>query len=110
MNTSSQSIHIASESARSQERPSKPARPAWVPDALFPFTSRWLDVEGAHMHYVDEGKGHPILMVAGTPMWSFMYRHPIKALHDSFRCIAVDLPEFGLSEARLVADKAFGSC
>ena len=62
------------------------------------------------MHYVDEGKGHPILMVAGTPMWSFMYRHPIKALRDSFRCIAVDLPEFGLSEARLVADKAFGSC
>jgi pimeloyl-ACP methyl ester carboxylesterase len=39
-----------------------------------------------------------ILMVHGTPTWSFMYRHLIAGLAPHFRCIAPDHIGFGLSE------------
>src|SRR4051794_7996508 len=29
---------------------------------LYPFESRWLEVDGIRVHYVDEGSGTPILM------------------------------------------------
>jgi haloalkane dehalogenase len=50
------------------------------------------------MHYVDEGAGPPILFVHGTPTWSFEWRHLIKALRSSYRCIAPDHLGFGLSD------------
>lgn len=66
----------------------------------FPFTSRYLTLEdGTLVHYVDEGTGIPILLLHGNPTWSFLYRHIITALKSNFRCIAVDYPGFGLSEA-----------
>jgi hypothetical protein len=65
-------------------------RPQWVSSQLFPFTSRFADIDGAHLHYVDEGAGPALLMVPGSPMWSFMYRRPIQELRGQFRCIAVD--------------------
>lgn len=65
---------------------------------LFPFESRWLESSAGRVHYVDEGSGRPILMLHGNPTWSFLYRRPIAQLRDSFRCVAVDYPGFGLSE------------
>ena len=47
---------------------------------LYPFKSRFLDVDGVRMHYVDEGSGPVILMLHGNPTWSFYYRQLIKAL------------------------------
>jgi pimeloyl-ACP methyl ester carboxylesterase len=47
---------------------------------------------------VDEGEGPTILMVHGTPSWSFLYRHLVRGLRDTFRCVAPDLPGFGLSD------------
>jgi hypothetical protein len=32
-------------------------RPAWVDDALFPFESRFVEIDGHRIHYVDEGSG-----------------------------------------------------
>ncbi len=63
----------------------------------FPFTSRFLEVEGARIHYVDEGDGPTLLMLHGNPSWSYLYRNVILALRPRFRCIAVDLAGFGLS-------------
>jgi haloalkane dehalogenase len=74
------------------------ARPAWVDDTLFPFESRFLDIDGHHVHYVDEGSGPTLLFLHGNPTWSFDYSQVISALRDDFRCIAVDYPGFGLSE------------
>jgi haloalkane dehalogenase len=65
---------------------------------LYPFESRWLDTPAGRLHYVDEGSGRPLLMVHGNPTWSFLYRNPIRALRERFRCIAVDHLGFGLSE------------
>ena len=51
------------------------------------------------MHYLDEGDGPPLLLLHGNPTWSFLYRDVIAGLRDRFRCIAPDLPGFGLSRA-----------
>ncbi len=71
----------------------------FAPDkVLFPFQSRWFDGAGPRVHYVDEGKGRPVVMFHGNPTWSFLYRKVIQQLSDRFRCIAMDYPGFGLSE------------
>ena len=72
-------------------------RPAWVPSDLYPFEDRWADAAGCRVHYVDEGSGPPLLLLHGNPTWSFLYRNVIAGVRDRFRCIAVDLPGFGLS-------------
>lgn len=79
--------------------PEKPARPAWVPDDLYPFEDRWAEIDGNLVHYVDEGTGPPLLLLNGNPSWSFGWRDVILALGGSFRCIAPDYPGFGLSRA-----------
>src|ERR671930_1395105 len=73
--------------------------PSWLPTQLYPFESRFADVEGARVHYVDEGEGPPLLLLHGNPTWSFLYRDVIKGLRDRFRCVAPDHPGFGLSRA-----------
>jgi haloalkane dehalogenase len=75
-----------------------PTRPPWVPDDLYPFEDRWVDVAGARVHLVDEGSGPPLLLLHGNPTWSFLYRDVVRGLRDRFRCLAVDLPGFGLSQ------------
>jgi len=71
---------------------------AWVDRSVYPFQSRYIDVDGGRMHYVDEGAGLPLVMVHGTPTWSFLYRHLIAELSQSYRVIAPDHIGFGLSE------------
>jgi len=70
-----------------------------VPDELYPFQSRYADVAGSRVHYVDEGTGPPLLLLHGNPTWSFLYRNVITGLRDRYRCIAPDHPGFGLSRA-----------
>ncbi len=50
------------------------------------------------LHYVDEGRGDPVLFSHGTPTWSFEWRHLIRALSATHRCIAPDHLGFGLSD------------
>ncbi len=73
--------------------------PAWFDPVLFPFRQRFVDVDGARIHYVDEGEGPVLLMLHGNPTWSFLYRRMIGELADRFRCVALDYPGFGLSTA-----------
>jgi haloalkane dehalogenase len=74
-------------------------RPAWVSDELLPYQSRFVEVHGAQVHYLDEGAGPVFLGLHGNPTWSFLYRHIITGLKDRFRCVALDYPGFGLSTA-----------
>jgi haloalkane dehalogenase len=75
-----------------------------VPDELYPFQHRFVDLPGGiHMHYIDEGPPQPdaptILLLHGNPTWSFLYRNIILGLRSTFRCVAPDYPNFGLSTA-----------
>ncbi len=74
-------------------------RPAWVPQDLYPFEDRYLEIEGSRVHYIDEGTGPPLLLLHGNPTWSFLYREIIEGLRGDYRCIALDYPGFGLSPA-----------
>ena len=74
-------------------------RPTWVDDELFPFASRFIEIAGHTIHYVDEGTGPTLLLLHGNPTWSFVYRKTILSLREDFRCIALDYPGFGLSTA-----------
>lgn len=64
----------------------------------YPFESRWMTLPAGRMHYVDEGAGDPIVFAHGTPTWSFEWRHLIRALSATHRCIAPDHLGFGLSD------------
>ena len=70
-----------------------------VPRELFPARHRFRDVDGTRIHYVDEGQGETLLLLHGNPSWSFLYRKIIAGLTDQYRCIALDFPGYGLSDA-----------
>ncbi len=80
--------------------PTPGQRPDWVDDELLPFESRFADVAGCNVHYLDEGDGPVLLLLHGNPTWSFLYRDMIPLLSPRFRCIAPDYPGMGLSTAR----------
>jgi haloalkane dehalogenase len=72
--------------------------PGWVDRHEYPFEPRGLTLPAGRISYVDEGEGQPIVMVHGTPTWSFLYRHLVKALRERYRCVAPDNLGFGLSD------------
>ncbi len=74
------------------------AAPAWLDRRAYPFRSRYLELEMGRLHYVDEGVGKPLLMVHGQPTWSFLFREQVRALSAGYRCVALDLIGFGLSD------------
>jgi len=74
-------------------------RPQWLDEQLYPFQSRFVEVEGNRIHYIDEGSGPTLLLLHPGVGWSFMYSDIIQGLRSRFRCVALDLPGFGLSPA-----------
>jgi haloalkane dehalogenase len=79
------------------------SRFAHLPD--YPFQPHYLDLAKAlgrsgeaRMHYVEEGRGKPILCLHGEPSWSFLYRRMIPILATRGRVLAPDLFGFGKSD------------
>src|SRR5712691_11792206 len=66
--------------------------------SLYPFASHFVDQGGLKQHYLDEGRGEPVVMLHGNPAWSFYYRNLVRALHDSYRAIVPDHIGCGLSD------------
>lgn len=59
---------------------------------------RYTEVRGRRIHYIDEGKGQPILF-GHSYLWdSEMWRPQVTALSEDFRCIVPDLWAHGGSE------------
>ena len=75
--------------------------PDWVDRENYPFEHRWMLLDGHRIHYLDEGArtGPVLLFVHPGPGWSFTYRYQIEHLRSEFRCVAPDLPGYGLSKA-----------
>jgi len=66
--------------------------------AEFPFESKYVEVLGSKMHYIDEGEGDPILFLHGNPTSSYLWRNIIPYVSDDGRAIAVDLIGMGKSD------------
>jgi haloalkane dehalogenase len=67
-----------------------------LPD--FPFVPHYVEINGARVHYVDEGAGDPILCLHGEPSWSYLYRKMIPPLAAKHRVLAMDFIGFGRSD------------
>ena len=66
--------------------------------AAFPFESKFVEVQGSKMHYVEEGAGDPVLFLHGDPTWSYLWRNVIPHVSPLARCIAPDLIDMGKSD------------
>jgi cis-3-alkyl-4-acyloxetan-2-one decarboxylase len=69
-----------------------------VAKALYPFADHYLDLPGLRYHYLDEGRGDPLVMLHGNPTWSFYYRNLVLGLLDNYRTIVPDHIGCGLSD------------
>jgi haloalkane dehalogenase len=72
--------------------------PAWVDRTLYPYTPRAFATPEGTMRFVDVGSGPAVVLVHGTPTWSFLYRELIARLSRAHRVVAVDHLGFGLSD------------
>ncbi|HLG41667.1 MAG TPA: alpha/beta fold hydrolase [Chitinophagaceae bacterium] len=79
------------------------------PKTVYPFESKWINIKGNNIHYIDEGKGKTILFCHPPVSSSFMYRNLIKQLSVCYRCVTLDFPGFGLSDAAPDYDQSIRS-
>jgi haloalkane dehalogenase len=66
--------------------------PGWT------FEPRYLEQDGLRMHYVEEGRGEPVLLLHGEPTWAFLYRKMIPTLAVVAHVVAPDYFGFGRSD------------
>lgn len=62
------------------------------------YPSKYVEVDGAKMHYLDIGEGDPIVFLHGVPTSCYLWRNVIPHLAKLGRCIAPDLIGFGWSD------------
>lgn len=73
-------------------------KPKNVISAEFPFESKYVEVKGSKMHYIDEGEGDVMLFIHGNPTSSYLWRNIIPHLTNQARCIALDHIGMGKSD------------
>jgi haloalkane dehalogenase len=66
--------------------------------AAFPYDSRYVEVLGSRMHYIEAGEGDPVLFLHGNPTSSYLWRNVIPHVQPLGRCIALDLIGMGRSD------------
>lgn len=67
--------------------------------SLYPWQPNFLDVgKGVKLHYLDEGKGDPLVMLHGNPTWSFYWRNLVTEFSKDHRVIVPDHVGCGLSD------------
>ena len=47
--------------------------PEWILRRL-PYNHYNINVDGKNMHVMEKGKGRPIVLVHGNPMWGYLYK------------------------------------
>jgi len=73
----------------------------WSFGGTWPYRPRWLFTDGIRLHYVQEGpeEGDPVVLLHGSPTWSYLYRRYLRGLADAgHRAIAYDQLGFGRSD------------
>ena len=69
-----------------------------VSSGLYPFESHYISISGHKLHYLEEGKGDPVLMLHGNPSWSFYYRNLVQKLSPFYHCLVPDHIGMGYSD------------
>ncbi len=69
----------------------------------------FIDVDGVRVHYVEAGRGAPLVLVHGFAGSTFSFRYVIPELARHYRVVALDLKGFGYSERPEGADYALAA-
>ncbi|MBN2080514.1 MAG: alpha/beta hydrolase [Spirochaetes bacterium] len=72
-------------------------------------SSRFVTVGGMEVHYRDEGRGFPLVLIHGTAASLHTWDGWAEALTKNFRVIRMDLPAFGLTGASPDRDYTIGA-
>ena len=64
----------------------------------FTYPSKYAEVFGSKMHYVEAGTGDPVLFLHGQPTWSYLWRDIMPEVEGRGRLIALDLIGYGMSD------------
>lgn len=77
--------------------------------AEFPFQSKFIEINGHNLHYIDEGNadGDTFLFLHGNPTSSYLWRNIMPYLKAENRIVAVDNIGFGKSDQPSELDYTF---
>ena len=64
----------------------------------------YVDVQGSRVHYVEAGRGEPVVLIHGIFASTFSFRHTIPELAQQHRVVAFDLRGFGYTDMPEDAD------
>lgn len=64
----------------------------------FSYESKFMDVLGSKIHYIEEGEGEAVLFLHGNPTCNYLWRNIIPYVSDKAKCIAPDLIGMGKSD------------
>jgi len=78
--------------------------PSKAMDTLADDDSKWLNLDGTLIHYKDQGKGIPVLMLHNSLMWNGIWDNWIAHMPSELRLIRPDIPGFGLTGPTQKAD------
>ncbi len=71
--------------------------------------SKFIEVDGMQVHFRDEGKGDPIVLIHGTGASLHTWDDWTKELIKKYRVIRMDLPAFGLTGPNKTGDYSIQS-
>lgn len=63
-----------------------------------PFESKFIEVDGSFVHYVEAGQGDPIFFLHGKPTSCYLWRNVVPHLLLLARCVAIDFIGMGRSD------------
>ncbi|MCH3884233.1 alpha/beta fold hydrolase [Tenacibaculum aquimarinum] len=66
--------------------------------------SKFVEIDGMEVHYRDEGKGMPIVLIHGTGASLHTWDYWTSKLKEKHRVVRMDLPAFGLTGANSNGD------
>ncbi len=91
---------LAVTTVKADEGPSGPPQDyrAGVLSAEFPYESKYIEVLGSKMHYIDQGQGDVFLFLHGNPTSSYLWRNVMRYVAPHGRIVAVDNIGFGKSD------------
>jgi pimeloyl-ACP methyl ester carboxylesterase len=71
--------------------------------------SKFIEIEGMQVHYRDEGKGFPIVLIHGTASSLHTWNAWTNELTKNYRVIRMDLPAFGITGPNATSDYSIKS-
>jgi haloalkane dehalogenase len=84
---------------------SSQVRPAWLPEAVWPYPLYWLTAGPRRVVYTDTGGTGPVLLFVHVGLWSLMWKDTIGQLSGRYRCVTLDMPGSGLSDRTARAEQ-----